>query len=124
MLYAIALQREQVYITNVLKCRPPANRQPQITEVQSCAHFLQQQIKLIKPKLILALGKVAAHFLLNTDVALTKLRGSIYTYSISNIPILVTYHPAYLLRNTQAKSAAYADLQLVAQYLQVSSSDT
>jgi len=108
MLKAIGIDRNHIYITNILKCRPPNNRDPMPSEVECCTPFLKRQIDLMKPKLIVAIGRIAAHFLLNTKVNLGKLRGSLYEYS--DIPLLVTYHPAYLLRSPGKKANAYEDL--------------
>jgi uracil-DNA glycosylase family 4 len=110
MLQAIEQDRNTVYIANILKCRPPSNRDPSPEEVQSCTPFLLQQIALIKPKVLLAVGRIAAHYLLNSQSSLGQLRGKIHRYQ--NIPLIVTYHPAYLLRNPQDKGKAFQDLQL------------
>ncbi len=109
MLQAMGLERNQIYIANILKCRPPNNRDPLPEEVKTCTPFLEKQIAFIKPKLLVALGRVAAHFLLNTKTSLGQLRGKIHSYA--NTPLLVTYHPAYLLRNPIDKSKAFLDLQ-------------
>ncbi len=111
MLYAIGLKREQVYIANVLKCRPPNNRDPKPEEVVKCEAYLQRQVALIEPKLILAVGRIAAHNLLKTDVSLTKLRQRTYSYGEAQTPLIVTYHPAYLLRSPREKRKAWQDLQ-------------
>lgn len=110
MLKAIDLQRQDIYIANILKCRPPNNRDPNPEEVATCTPFLQQQMALLKPKLILAVGRIAAHFLLGTNVSLGKLRGQLHYYGEHKIPLIVTYHPAYLLRSPREKSKAYIDL--------------
>lgn len=109
MLSALGLTREQVFIANVLKCRPPHNRDPLPAEVSQCRPYLEQQIALIAPRLIIALGKVAAQSLLGTDRPLHQLRGAPVTYA--GIPVVVTYHPAYLLRAPADKAKAWADLQ-------------
>jgi DNA polymerase len=109
MLAALGLKREQVYIANVLKCRPPNNRDPQANEVEQCEPNLIRQIELIQPKLIVALGRHAAHSLLKTDLALARLRGQPLSYQ--NIPLVVTYHPAYLLRTPSDKRKAWEDLR-------------
>ncbi len=109
MLAALGLKREQVYIANVLKCRPPNNRDPQANEVEQCEPYLIRQIELIQPKLIVALGRHAAHSLLKTDLALARLRGQPHRYQ--NIPLVVTYHPAYLLRTPSDKRKAWEDLR-------------
>ena len=108
MIAALGLKREQVYIANVLKCRPPNNRDPQPDEVEQCESHLIRQIELIQPKLIVALGRHAAHSLLKTDLALARLRGQPHHYQ--NIPLVVTYHPAYLLRTPSDKRKAWEDL--------------
>jgi DNA polymerase len=113
MLNAIGFNREQVFIANILKCRPPGNRDPHMEEALNCEPFLMQQIDLIQPKVILAVGRVAAHNLLKTDVAVGKLRGREDYIGAANIPVVVTYHPAYLLRSPDQKAKAWQDLQLV-----------
>lgn len=110
MLAAIQLKRgSNVYIGNVLKCRPPGNRNPEPGEVAACAPYLQRQIALIRPKLILALGRFAAQTLLETDATIGSLRGAVHRYA--GVPLVVTYHPAYLLRNLPDKAKAWADLR-------------
>ena len=108
MIAALGLRREDVYIANVLKCRPPNNRDPQPAEVEQCEPYLVRQIALIQPKLIVALGRHAAHSLLKTDLALARLRGQVLSYQ--DIPLVVTYHPAYLLRTPSDKRKAWEDL--------------
>lgn len=109
MLKAIQLKRGQnVYIANVLKCRPPENRDPQGEEVMQCDPFLKRQVELIKPKLIVALGKFAAQSLLNSQSTIAALRGKLHDYH--GVPVIVTYHPAYLLRNLPDKAKAWEDL--------------
>ena len=109
MLAAISLSRgRNVYIANVLKCRPPGNRNPEPDEVAKCAPHLLRQIELIRPKLILAMGRFAAQTLLGTDATIASLRGKVHQYA--GVPLIVTYHPAYLLRNLPDKSKAWADL--------------
>jgi DNA polymerase len=110
ILFAIGLKREEVYIANVLKCRPPGNRDPQPEEVTQCEPYLLRQINLIKPRLIVALGRHAAHSLLKTEVPLGKLRGQRLSYH--GTPLIVTYHPAYLLRNPADKRKVWDDLCL------------
>jgi DNA polymerase len=109
MIAALGLKREDVYIANVLKCRPPNNRDPQPGEVEQCESHLIRQIELIQPKLIVALGRHAAHSLLKTDLALARLRGQPLSYQ--NIPLVVTYHPAYLLRTPSDKRKSWEDLR-------------
>ena len=109
MLAAIALSRgSNVYIANVLKCRPPGNRNPEPDEVAKCSPHLLRQIELIKPKLIVAMGRFAAQTLLGTDATIASLRGKVHRYA--GVPLVVTYHPAYLLRNLPDKAKAWADL--------------
>jgi DNA polymerase len=109
MLGAIGLKRgENVYIANVLKCRPPGNRNPEPDEVEKCTPFLKRQIALIQPKLIIAMGRFAAQTLLASDASIASLRGRVYRYE--GVPLIVTYHPAYLLRNLPDKAKAWADL--------------
>jgi len=111
MLAAIGLTRgENVYIANVLKSRPPRNRDPSPQEVAACLPYLERQIDLIQPKLVLALGRFAAQSLLVTDTAISRLRGQVHLYR--GIPLIVTYHPAYLLRNPADKARAWEDLLL------------
>ncbi|MER0204395.1 MAG: uracil-DNA glycosylase [Nitrosomonas sp.] len=109
MLAAIHLKRgEQVYIANIVKCRPPNNRNPSANEAAQCEPYLTRQIALIRPKLIVALGKVAAQNLLKCDDSISSLRGKVHDYSA--IPLIVTYHPAYLLRSLPEKAKAWKDL--------------
>ncbi len=110
MLSAIGLKREQVFIANILKCRPPNNRDPKPEEAANCAPYLQRQIALIQPKIILAVGRIAAQNLLQTDTPIGKLRGQMHRYR--GIPLVVTYHPAYLLRTPGDKRKAWEDLKL------------
>lgn len=117
MLQAIGLSREEIYIANILKSRPPNNRDPSPEEVTACTPYLLRQIVLIKPKLILAVGRIAAHYLLNTNEAMASLRGREFKYGVTQVPLLVTYHPAYLLRSPREKSKAWQDMKLVAQML-------
>ena len=108
MLRAIGLTREEVFITNVIKCKPPNNRDPHVNEVESCNNYLHRQQQLIKPKIIVALGRVAAQALLKTDEPLTELRGKVHSFN--NTPVVVIYHPAYLLRFLPEKRKAWLDL--------------
>ena len=113
MLASIGLQRgDNVYITNVLKSRPPGNRNPEPDEVAACRPYLLAQIALIRPRLILALGRFAAQSLLDTDEAIARLRGRVHRFQ--DVPLVVTYHPAYLLRNLPDKARAWEDLCLAA----------
>ena len=109
MLAAIGIRRgENVYIANVVKCRPPGNRTPEPAEAHACEPYLARQIELIAPKLIVALGKVAANNLLGTEATLGSLRGTVHRYR--GTPLIATYHPAYLLRNLTDKARAWEDL--------------
>jgi DNA polymerase len=109
MLAAIGLARgENVYIANVLKCRPPANRNPEPGEVARCTPFLERQIALIQPRIIVAMGRFAAQTLLGSDATIASLRGRVHRYA--DVPLVVTYHPAYLLRNLPDKAKAWSDL--------------
>jgi len=111
MLRAMGLAREEVFIANILKCRPPNNRDPQANEINSCSAYLRQQIELIQPKIILVVGRIAAQSLLNVDIPIGKMRGKKFTYQDTNIPVVATYHPAYLLRSPQQKRRAWEDLK-------------
>lgn len=108
MLRAIGLAREEIFITNIVKCRPPGNRNPKPDEIESCRDYLQRQRMLIKPKIILAVGRIAAQTLLKTDEPLAKLRGKVHI--LDNTPVVVVYHPAYLLRSLLDKRKAWMDL--------------
>jgi uracil-DNA glycosylase family 4 len=110
MLFAMGLKREEVYIANILKCRPPGNRDPQPNEVECCEPYLLRQIALIQPRLIVALGRHAAHSLLKTETPLARLRGQRLSYH--GTPLIVTYHPAYLLRSPGEKRKVWDDLCL------------
>ena len=111
MLAALGMSRERsVYIANVLKCRPPGNRAPTPLETESCRVYLDRQIGLIRPRLIVALGRSAATTLLNTDATIASMRGRVHRYGA--LPLIVTYHPAYLLRNLPDKAKAWEDLCL------------
>lgn len=111
MLKALSLARgENVYIANVIKCRPPGNRNPEPDEVARCEPYLQRQVALVKPKIIVAMGRFAAQSLLRTDGSIASLRGRVHQYE--GVPVIVSYHPAYLLRSLHDKSKAWADLCL------------
>lgn len=112
MIRAIGLDRESVFIANILKCRPPNNRDPRPEEVTCCEPYLRQQIAMIQPKIILALGRVAAQNLLKVSTPIGKMRGQKYVYPGTDIPVLVTYHPAYLLRSPSEKRKSWQDLQM------------
>jgi uracil-DNA glycosylase len=111
MLRAIGLAREQVYIANVLKCRPPGNRDPLPAEAAECLPFLERQIEMIQPKVMLAVGRIAAQNLLRTDMTLGGLRRQVHRFGASQVPLVVTYHPAYLLRSPTEKRKAWEDLK-------------
>lgn len=111
MLRSIGLPRESVFIANVLKCRPPGNRDPWPEEVASCLPYLHRQIALIQPRLILAVGRIAAQNLLATEVPLARLRGRVHEFGERPTPLIVTYHPAYLLRSPAEKRKAWEDLK-------------
>ena len=112
MLQALGLARDQVFIANILKCRPPNNRDPKPEEVLACENYLVQQIHTVKPRLILALGRVAAQNLLKTQTPIGKMRGKQFQYGDPPVPVVVTYHPAYLLRAPREKKKSWQDLQL------------
>ncbi|OGT88667.1 MAG: hypothetical protein A2286_05185 [Gammaproteobacteria bacterium RIFOXYA12_FULL_61_12] len=112
MLAAIGLKRESVYIANVLKCRPPGNRDPKPEEAANCERFLLRQIELIQPKVMLSVGRISAQSLLQTDAPVGRLRGRVHPFGEGQIPLVVTYHPAYLLRSPDQKGKAWDDLQL------------
>ena len=118
MLKAIGLDRTTVYIANILKCRPPNNRDPRPEEVEQCKPWLDRQIELIRPRIILAVGRVAAQNLLETSQPIGRLRGRVHSYGPEGIPVVVTYHPAYLLRSPAEKRKAWQDLQLAVQTFQ------
>ena len=111
MLKAINLSRREVYIANIVKCRPPQNRKPERDEIEACKPFLLKQIDIIKPSIICTLGSVATQTLLETKTPITKLRGHIYDFS--GIKLIPTFHPAYLLRNPYQKKGAWEDLKLI-----------
>lgn len=118
MLKAIGLERESVYIANILKSRPPGNRDPNPEEVAACLPFLMRQIGLIRPKLILAVGRIAAQNLLATTRPLGRLRGEVHTFGELRTPLIVTYHPAYLLRSPGEKRKAWEDLKFARDFVQ------
>jgi DNA polymerase len=112
---AIGMRREEVYICNVLKCRPPGNRTPLPKEMEACGPFLEKQLEVIRPEIICALGSVAARALLKTEAPMAVLRGRFHDYR--GIPCLTTYHPAYLLRNPAAKKQVWQDMKLIMERL-------
>jgi DNA polymerase len=113
ILQSIGLQREEVYIANLIKCRPPQNRNPEPDEIQSCYPFLMKQIKAIQPRIICALGSFAAHTLLQTDAKITSLRARIF--DLAGIQVFPTYHPAFLLRNPERKREVWEDMKRIAE---------
>jgi len=115
ILHSIHFQREEVYITNIIKCRPPQNRNPEPNEIQSCYPFLIKQIHAIQPQIICALGTFAAQTLLKTDAKITNLRGRFYEFA--GIKLLPTYHPAYLLRNPERKREVWEDMKQISKWL-------
>ena len=117
MLRAIGLAREEVFIANILKCRPPNNRDPKADEVRACHSYLSRQIELLEPKIVLALGRIAAQSLLQTDMPIGKMRGKLYHLEKNNIPTVVTYHPAYLLRSPKEKRKVWEDLKFARQQI-------
>jgi DNA polymerase len=120
MLRAIGLAREQAYIANILKCRPPRNRDPRPEEVAACGGYLDRQVELVSPTLILAVGRIAAQNLLRVTTPIGRLRGGTeHRHPASGLPVLVTYHPAYLLRSPQEKRRAWEDLKVVARRLEL-----
>jgi DNA polymerase len=112
MLQAIGQSRESVFIANILKCRPPNNRDPRPAEAAACREYLQQQIDMVGPKIILAVGRIAAQNLLDSSDPVGRMRGRVH--SLDDIPLVVTYHPAYLLRSPSQKKKAWSDLCLAA----------
>jgi len=111
ILAAIELSRDDVFILNVLKCRPPQNREPLTSEIEECEPFLKKQLEIIKPKLIVALGRIAGNTLLRTEQTLGNLRNEIHKYD--GIDLVVTYHPAALLRNPQLKRPTWEDFKMI-----------
>ncbi|MDJ0805826.1 MAG: uracil-DNA glycosylase [Gammaproteobacteria bacterium] len=112
MLLAMGFKREQVFIANILKCRPPNNRDPKAEEALHCQPYLLRQIVLIQPQVILSVGRISAQNLLKTEIPVGKLRGRVHAYGEQRIPLVVTYHPAYLLRSPEQKGKSWDDLQL------------
>ena len=110
-------RRSDTFIANVVKCRPPGNREPAEDEAEACRGFLEQQLRLVKPKLIVALGRVAAQRLLATDTPIGKMRGQSYHWGPDATPLMVTYHPAYLLRNPADKAKSWEDLKRIHRFL-------
>jgi len=115
IIQSIHLSREEVYIANIVKCRPPQNRNPEPDEIKSCSAFLMKQIQAIHPKIICALGTFAAQTLLETDAKITSLRGR--SFDLQGIKVLPTYHPAFLLRNPEKKREVWEDMKQIAEWL-------
>jgi uracil-DNA glycosylase len=115
ILQSVQIQREEVYITNIIKCRPPQNRNPEADEIQSCYPFLLKQILAIEPQIICALGTFSAQTLLKTDTKITTLRGRFH--KIGGVTVFPTYHPAYLLRNPERKREVWEDMKQIAKGL-------
>jgi len=115
MVFSIGLSREKIFIANILKCRPPKNRDPLASEVTQCLPYLERQIQYIDPMIIIAVGKVAAQNLLQTDKTMSQLRGRIHRFGAKKTPLVVIYHPAYLLRSPSQKYKAWKDLTLAKQ---------
>ena len=120
ILLSIKLTRDDVYITNTVKCRPPENRNPSSDEIESCSSYLDQQINLISPKVIILLGKIAAERILNSSEPMASLRKKIYYYKDTKIPTLVFYHPAYLLRSPGEKKKVWEDILFMRENIDVS----
>ncbi len=115
MLRAVGLDRSTVFIANILKCRPPNNRDPAADEAAACRGYLERQIDMINPRLILAVGRIAAQQLLHSDSAVGRMRGRVHSLGDRQVPVVVTYHPAYLLRSPSQKRKVWADLCLARQ---------
>jgi DNA polymerase len=111
MLRAVGLTRDRVYIANVLKCRPPQNRDPLAAEAGECMPYLERQIELLRPRIMLVVGRIAAQNLLRTDERIGNLRQRAHEFGAARVPLVVTYHPAYLLRSPKEKSKAWEDLK-------------
>lgn len=124
MLTAIGFEREQVFIANILKCRPPGNRDPRPEETLRCEPYLRRQIALVRPRVLLSVGRISAQKLLKTDDPIGKLRGRWFEFGPDAIPLTVTYHPAYLLRSPEQKSKAWQDLLKVAHRLHEAAEDS
>jgi DNA polymerase len=118
MLKAIGQSRDSVFIANIIKCRPPHNRDPQPEEAAACRSYLERQIEIVQPKIIVSVGKISAQNLLGSDAPVGRMRGK--RHSFGDIPLVVTYHPAYLLRSPSQKSKSWADLCLARQIVEAS----
>ena len=117
MIAAMGLEREDVYIANIVKCRPPKNRDPEQDEANTCISFLHEQIEIINPEVICCLGRIAAHNLLDTDIPISRLRGSFQSWN--GIKVMPTFHPAYLLHNPGSKKVVWEDLQKIMKELKL-----
>ncbi len=117
MILAMGFKRDEVFITNIVKCRPPNNRNPNEDEIIICSNFLEMQLQALTPKLVIAFGRIAAQSLLNTNKPLAKLRAVIHDSPKFGLPVLCTYHPSYLLRKPEEKRAAWEDLKLAMKFL-------
>lgn len=115
LIQKMGFKREEVYIANIVKCRPPSNRDPEEDEIEACSPFLIKQIEIISPSIIVSLGRISAWTLLKTKISITKLRGRFYEYE--GIPLMPTFHPAYLLRNPKDKWLVWSDMQQVLERL-------
>jgi len=120
MLRAVGLDRSTAFIANILKCRPPNNRDPSADEAAACRGHLERQIDMIKPRLILAVGRIAAQQLLHSDSPVGRMRGRVHSLNIRQVPVVVTYHPAYLLRSPSQKRKVWEDLCLARQIVEES----
>lgn len=124
MLLSLGLTREQVFIANVLKCRPPGNRDPRPEEARACADYLNRQIALIRPAILVAVGRIAAQNLLGSDSPLGKMRQQVHAFGPGKVPLIVTYHPAYLLRSPGEKRKAWEDLKFAKRVMERGSSQS
>ena len=115
MIVKLGLKRENVYIANIVKCRPPNNRNPENDEIAVCRPFVEKQIEIINPKVIVCLGKVSANALLKVNMPISRLRGNFFHYN--NVPVMPTFHPAYLMRNPKDKWLTWDDMQKVIEKL-------
>ncbi len=117
ILFSMGVTRESVYITNTVKCRPPQNRNPLLEEIESCSDYLNKQIESINPSIIILLGKVAANRMLGIEESMSKLRQRIFNHESANTPMIVFYHPAYLLRSPSQKKHMWDDIKFTLEYI-------
>ena len=117
ILFSMGVTRDNVYITNTVKCRPPQNRNPLLEEIESCSDYLNQQIRNINPSIIILLGKVAANRMLGTEEPMSELRQRIFTHNLTDTPMIVFYHPAYLLRSPSQKKQMWDDIKYTLKYI-------